>query len=58
MFEVTEGEECTADILNFVYNVRKCDNYDNLEESTSLQRNVKKLLKDEIIIKTGIGILK
>lgn len=58
MFEVTEGEECTADILNFVYNVRKCDNYNNLEENTSLQRNVKKLLKDEITIKTGIGILK
>ena len=31
MFDVTEGEECTGDILNFVYNINKCDNYNNLK---------------------------
>lgn len=58
MFNVIEGKECIDDILNFVYNIRECNDYSTLQEDTSLQKKIKKLLMDGKIIKIGIGILK
>lgn len=58
LFNVIEGKECIDDILNFVYNIRECDNYSDLQENTLLQKKLKSKLMDGKIIKTGIGILK
>ncbi len=58
MFNVIEGKECIDDILNFVYNIRECDNYNSLQENTLLQKKLKSMLIDGKTIKTGIGILK
>ena len=58
LFQVIDGEDCIKDILNFVYNVEKCENYKDLPEITTLQRKVKeKLLKNETFY-LGIGTLK
>ena len=38
-------EPCTIDdILNFVYNIRECDNYSDLQENTLLQKKLKSML--------------
>ncbi len=58
LFEVTDGENCLEDILNFVFNIKKCDNYSNLDEKTSLQRIIKKELLNNSIFCLGMGILK
>lgn len=58
MFDINETEECIDNILNFVYNLRECDNYNNLAENTTLQIKVKKHLLEGKSIKGGIGILK
>ncbi len=59
LFDITEqDEECTKDILNFVFNISECDDYNKLPENTSLQRKIKeKLLKGEKFY-SGFGILK
>ena len=58
LFHVIDGEDCIKDILNFVYNVEKCENYKDLPETTILQRKIKeKLLKNETFY-LGIGTLK
>lgn len=58
LFDVKDGDNCIDDILNFVYEVNKCDNYRKLPEKTSLQ----KTLKDELInnkkFYLGLGTLK
>lgn len=58
LFNIVEGKECIDDILNFVFNLNKYNDYYQLNEQTSLQRNIKKFLIDGKIIKEGIGILK
>lgn len=58
MFDIIEGEECTQDILNFVYSLREYSAYENLPEDTSLQMKIKQYLLDGKNIKIGIGILK
>lgn len=57
LFSVTDGIECTADILNFVYNINECNNYMMLQEDTSLQKNIKKQLLDNKKFYLGIGTL-
>lgn len=58
MFEVVEEKEGTEDILNFVFNTKECDDYNKLEEKTSLQKKIKeKLIRGEKI-NIGVGILK
>lgn len=58
LFNVKNGEDCIDDILNFVYEVNKYDNYRQLPEKTSLQ----KIIKDELInnkkFYLGLGTLK
>lgn len=58
LFEVKDGEDATKDILNFVFQVEECENYSTLEESTSLQRLIKKQLLLNNKFKMGIGKLK
>lgn len=57
LFDVTEGESCIEDILNFVYK-SSTKIYNELLEETSLQRDIKKYLLNDNDIKLGKGILK
>ena len=58
LFEIVEGKECLYDILNFVFNMKNCNDFNTLEEKTSLQHKI----KDKLIIGEkfylGIGTLK
>ncbi len=58
LFEVQDGPDAKKDILNFVFNMRECDDYNNLLEDTSLQRLLKKQLLENKSIKIGWGKLK
>lgn len=58
LFNIENGEDCINDILNFVYGVDKCDNYDGLKEDTSLQRKIKLQLLNSSKFYLGQGILK
>lgn len=57
LFDVTEGESCVEDILNFVYK-SSTKTYNELQEENSLQRDIKKYLLNDNDIKLGKGILK
>lgn len=58
LFKIADGENCLKDILNFAFNIQKCDNYSSLEERTSLQRKIKKELLNGNKFYLGNGILK
>lgn len=58
LFEVQDGLDAQKDILNFVFNMQECDDYNNLLEDTSLQRLLKKQLLENKSIKIGWGKLK
>lgn len=58
LFNVSNGDNCISDILNFVYNLDACDNYLNLKENTTLQRIIKKELLKGNKFYLGLGILK
>ncbi len=58
LFNVSEGEECTMDILNFVYGIDKCDNYSLLSMNTTLQKKVKTELLNGKKFYLGLGVLK
>ena len=58
LFDVYEGEECTKDILNFVYGIDQCEEYSLLPENTSLQSNIKKQLLNGKKFYLGLGVLK
>lgn len=58
LFEVQDGPDAKKDILNFVFNMQECDDYNNLLEDTSLQRLLKKQLLENKSIKIGWGKLK
>ena len=58
LFEITEGEDCLEDILNFVYGISEIDDYNNLSEETSLQREIKKELLNGKVFHLGCGKLK
>ena len=58
LFEVQDGLDAKKDILNFVFNMQECDNYNNLLEDTSLQKLLKKQLIENKSIKLGWGKLK
>lgn len=58
LFNVKDGPDAKKDILNFVFNMQECDNYNNLSEDTSLQRLLKKQLLENKSIKIGWGKLK
>ena len=58
LFEVKDGEDATKNILNFVFNIQECADYNNLSENTSLQRILKKQLLENKEMKIGEGKLK
>lgn len=58
LFEVQDGPDAKKDILNFVFNIQECNNYNNLLENTSLQRLLKKQLLENESLKIGLGKLK
>lgn len=57
LFEVQDGPDATKDILNFVFNMQECDDYNTLIENTSLQRLLKKQLLENKSLKIGWGKL-
>lgn len=58
LFDVKDGSDATKDILNFVFNVQECSNYNDLVENTSLQKLLKQQLLKNKEIKMGWGKLK
>lgn len=58
LFEVKDGLDATEYILNFVFNVQECSNYNNLVEDTSLQKLLKQQLLKNKEMKIGWGKLK
>ena len=57
LFNVDDGENCINDILNFVFEIDKCDNYSLLPEKTSLQKKIKEQLLNGKEFYLGLGIL-
>jgi len=57
LFKIQDGEDCITDILNFVYEVNKCDDYSLLPENTTLQKKVKEQLLNGKKFYIGLGIL-
>lgn len=58
LFVVEDGKDCVDDIMNFVYGINKCDDYEKLGEKTSLQRKIKEKLIDGKKFCLGLGVLK
>lgn len=58
LFKVEDGESCIDDILNFVFETGKCDDYSLLPERTSLQKIVKEELLKGTGFYLGLGVLK
>ena len=58
LFYIIDGDDATCDILKYVYNIKECTDYNKLDEGTSLQKRIRKLLVNGIKIKSGIGKLK
>lgn len=59
LFDIVKiGGDASSDILNFVFGLNECNNYDVLPENTSLQRKLKEMLINNKPIKLGIGKLK
>lgn len=58
LFNVEDGESCIDDILNFVFETEKCDDYSLLSERTSLQKIVKEGLLKGTDFYLGLGVLK
>lgn len=58
LFNVVEKDDALSDVLNYIFNLKECDNFNALPQNTSLQRKVKEILINGGIIKSGLGILK
>ena len=58
LFDIKPSKNGIDDILNFVFKLKKCENYDELSENTSLQKCIKEFLKNGGIIYEGYGKLK
>lgn len=58
MFNIIEEKDGLDDILNFVFNVRECNGYTELKESTSLQIKLKEMLLRNEKVTIGVGVLK
>ncbi len=58
LFDIQSAENGIDDVLNFVFNLKKCDNYNELSEVTRLQKNIKEFLKSNKTIYDGYGELK
>lgn len=58
LFDIKDGEKCISDILNFVYGLNECNDYNLLSEETSIQRKIKKELISGKIFYLGLGVLR
>ena len=58
LFEIQSSKNGIDDVLNFVFNLKKCDNYNELPETTGLQKSIKIFLIDNGTIYEGYGELK
>ena len=58
LFDVVEKEDCKSDILNFVFGNKECNDFSKLQEDTSLQIKLKKLLLANADIIIGVGKLR
>ena len=58
LFDIHDGEDCIEDLLYFVYNRGLIENYEILQEDTSLQRIIKQNLINGKIFYLGKGKLK
>lgn len=58
LFEIQSSKNGLDDVLNFVFNLKKCDNYNELPETTRLQKSIKEFLKNNGTIYEGYGELK
>lgn len=58
LFDIKQDKNGIDDILNFVFNLKECNDYNNLSEETLLQRKIKTFLIDGGKIYNGYGGLK
>lgn len=58
LFEIQSSKNGIDDVLNFVFNLKKCDNYNELPETTRLQKSIKEFLINNGTIYEGYGELK
>lgn len=58
LFNIIEGKSCLEDILNFVFNIQECKDFNDLPENTHLQIKIKESLLNNETFKLGIGTLK
>ena len=58
LFEIQSSKNGINDVLNFVFNLKKCDNYHQLPETTRLQKSIKEFLINNGTIYEGYGELK
>lgn len=58
LFDVKDGDNCVGDILNFVFDVKNCDDYNKLIKKTSLQKVIKNKLINNNVFYLGVGTLK
>lgn len=57
LFDVIDGENCIDDIINFVYQKKEINNYNELQENTNLQQLIKMELLNGTTFKIGKGVL-
>ncbi len=57
LFRIKDGEDCINDLFNHVYQLRSCDDFNQLPEQTSLQRKIKAELLQGTVFKLGCGEL-
>lgn len=58
LFEVRDGDDCTKDILDFLFHADGCTDYGSLPEDTSLRKNIKEALLQGKPFYKGMGVLK
>ena len=58
LFVVKDGKSCIPDIINFVYEINECDDYNKLSEKTILQKKIKEQLLLNGKFYLGLGVLK
>lgn len=58
LFDIKRSKDGIDDVLNFVFKIKKCKNYDELSESTKLQKAIKEYLINGGVIYKGYGELK
>ncbi len=58
LFDIKKSKNGIDDVLNFVFNLKKCYDYNELSETTRLQKSIKEFLINNGTIYEGYGELK